>query len=89
MEISARNQLKARVSSIKVGDVMAEVVLEIGGQEIVSVITRASAEHLRIAVGRRGCRDREVDRGHAWEVSGVAGFTASRPLKPSVPRSAS
>jgi molybdopterin-binding protein len=51
MEISARNQLKARVRSIKLGDVMAEVVLDIGGQELVSVITRASAEHLKIAAG--------------------------------------
>jgi molybdopterin-binding protein len=51
MEISARNQLKARVKSVKLGDVMAEVVLEIAGQEIVSVITRGSAEHLGLAVG--------------------------------------
>jgi molybdopterin-binding protein len=51
MEISARNQLKAKVKAVRLGDLMAEVVLEIGDQEIVSVITRASAEHLALKTG--------------------------------------
>jgi molybdopterin-binding protein len=51
MEISARNQLKGKVRSIRLGDLMAEVVLDVGGQEIVSVITRSSAEHLALTVG--------------------------------------
>jgi molybdopterin-binding protein len=51
MRISARNQLTAKVRAITLGDVMAEVVLEVGGQELVSVITRASAEHLGLAAG--------------------------------------
>jgi molybdopterin-binding protein len=51
MEISARNQLKGKVRSIRLGDLMAEVVLDVGGQELVSVITRSSAEHLGLAVG--------------------------------------
>ena len=52
MEISARNQFKGTVKNIITGGVMAEVTLDIGhGQEIVSVITRASAERLGLAVG--------------------------------------
>ncbi len=51
MKISARNQLKATVKGVQVGDVMAEVVLDVGGQELVSVITRASVEHLGLKTG--------------------------------------
>ncbi len=52
MEISARNQFKGTVKSIITGGVMAEVVLDIGsGQEIVSVITKASAERLGLSQG--------------------------------------
>jgi len=51
MNLSARNQLKATVKSIKKGDLMAEVVLEIAGQEIVSVITAGSADKLGLKVG--------------------------------------
>jgi molybdopterin-binding protein len=51
MEISARNQLRATVKTVRLGDIVAEVVLEIGGQEVVSIITRSSAEHLNLKVG--------------------------------------
>ena len=51
MKISARNQLTATVKSIRLGDVMAEVVVDVSGQEIVSVITRSSAETLGLKVG--------------------------------------
>lgn len=51
MEISARNQLKGTVKSIELGSIMAEVVVDIGGQEVVSAITRHSVEHLNIAEG--------------------------------------
>jgi molybdopterin-binding protein len=49
--LSARNQFKGRVKSVKVGDVMAEVVVTVNGLEIVSAITRGSAEHLGLKVG--------------------------------------
>ncbi|HET8839812.1 MAG TPA: TOBE domain-containing protein [Ktedonobacteraceae bacterium] len=46
---SARNQLRAKVKSIKLGEVMAEVVMELAdGQEIVSAITRTSVESLKL-----------------------------------------
>jgi len=51
VELSARNQLRGRVSTLRQDGLMAEVHLDIGGQELVAVITRASAERLRLAVG--------------------------------------
>ena len=53
MKLSARNQLKAKVQSVTHGAVNSEVVLELpGGALLVSVITRASAESLGLAVGK-------------------------------------
>ncbi|HEY7022091.1 MAG TPA: TOBE domain-containing protein [Ktedonobacterales bacterium] len=52
MELSARNQLTGTVKDVKLGGVMAEILVEIaGGHELVSVITRASAERLGLQVG--------------------------------------
>jgi molybdopterin-binding protein len=51
MEISARNQLQGTVKSVTLGAVMAEVVVDINGQEVVSAITRGSAERLGLAQG--------------------------------------
>ena len=51
LEISARNRLRWRITSIVADGVMAEVHLQVGDQEIVSIITRSSAERLRLAVG--------------------------------------
>lgn len=52
MQISARNQLAGRVTAVRTDGLMAEVTLELGGGEtLVAVITRASAEQLGLAVG--------------------------------------
>ena len=51
IELSARNQLRARVAGIRTDGLMAEVRLAVGDQEIVSIITSASAERLGLAVG--------------------------------------
>jgi molybdopterin-binding protein len=49
---SARNQLQAKVKSVKLGAVMAEVIVVLAdGQEIVSAITRTSAESLNLKAG--------------------------------------
>ena len=49
---SARNQLQGRITSVKLGEVMAEVVVELpDGQEIVSAITRTSVESLNLKQG--------------------------------------
>jgi molybdopterin-binding protein len=51
MAISARNQLPGKVTSIHSGEVMAEIEVAVGTHQIVSVITRRSAEDLGLAVG--------------------------------------
>ena len=51
LDLSARNQLRGVVLSVLVEGVMAEVRIRIGEQELVSVITRGSAERLRLAPG--------------------------------------
>ena len=52
MQISARNTLKGRVKHIAPGAVNTEVTVELpGGAEVVSIITKASAERLRLAAG--------------------------------------
>jgi molybdopterin-binding protein len=49
--LSARNQLKGIVKSIKLGNIMAEVVLQVGDIEVVAAITKDSAERLGLKVG--------------------------------------
>ncbi len=51
MELSARNSLRGTIRSVKLGDIMAEVVVDVGGQEVVSAITRSSAERLGLKQG--------------------------------------
>jgi molybdopterin-binding protein len=51
MEISARNQLKGKVTHVTPGAVMSEVVVDIGGQEVVSMISKASVERLGLKPG--------------------------------------
>ncbi len=51
LEISARNRLRGRITVLRCEGLMAEVHLLIGDQELVSVITRSSAERLGLAVG--------------------------------------
>jgi molybdopterin-binding protein len=53
MRLSARNQFKGKVVKITPGAVNTEVVVELpGGQHIVSIITKASAESLELGVGK-------------------------------------
>ena len=53
MQISARNTLKGTVKAIKLGEVNAEVVLDLGnGMELTSTFTRTSAERLGLEVGK-------------------------------------
>jgi molybdopterin-binding protein len=46
METSARNQLRGGVTSVHLGAVMAEVVVDIGEAQVVAAITKGSAERL-------------------------------------------
>ncbi|AFL99189.1 MULTISPECIES: molybdopterin-binding protein [Desulfitobacterium] len=51
MQLSARNQLKGKITGIKNGPVSTEVVLDINGQSITASITSNSAESLGLNVG--------------------------------------
>lgn len=53
MRLSARNILKGKIKQIKVGAVNDEVILEVSpGVEIASIITKESADSLKLAVGK-------------------------------------
>ena len=51
MAISARNRLRGTIARLQFDGLMAEVVIRIGDQELVSVITRSSAERMGLTVG--------------------------------------
>jgi len=51
LDLSARNQLRGRVLALTLDGLMAEVRIAIGEQELVAVITRGSAERLKLKVG--------------------------------------
>ena len=51
MSISARNQLKGRVTEVILGDVMAHVTIRVGQNVLESVITRKSADELKLKKG--------------------------------------
>lgn len=53
MRLSARNQFDGVITEVRLGTVMAEVHVDIGGHTIVSAITRESAEGLALAKGDR------------------------------------
>ena len=53
MKISARNTLKGKVKKVTHGSVNTEVLVELpGGAEIVSIITKESAQHLGLENGK-------------------------------------
>ena len=51
MALSARNQLHGRITKIKLGDIMAHVVVKLGKFTIESVITRQSADEMKLKKG--------------------------------------
>ena len=53
MKISARNVIKGKVKAVTAGAVNTEVTVELpGGDEVVSIITKTSAEALGLAEGK-------------------------------------
>ena len=53
MRLSARNKLKGIVKKVEHGAVNSEVTIELdGGIEVVSIITKQSAEQLEVSVGK-------------------------------------
>lgn len=54
MKISARNVLEGKIKSIKQGSVNSEVSIVLaGGAEIVSIITKKSAQSLGLSRGKK------------------------------------
>ncbi len=51
MSLSARNHLPGTVKSIVLGTVMAEIVVDVAGNEVAAAITRHSAESLDLRAG--------------------------------------
>jgi molybdate transport system regulatory protein len=52
MRLSARNQLKARVEAVTLGEVMATVRVALpDGQQITAAITKDATEELGFAIG--------------------------------------
>ena len=51
MVLSARNHLRCRIVHVRLDGLMAEVLLRIGDQELVSIITRSSAERMGLVAG--------------------------------------
>ena len=50
--VSGRNQLVGRVDSVRISGLMAEVKISIGGQQITSIITAASAREMHLKKGQ-------------------------------------
>jgi molybdopterin-binding protein len=53
MGLSARNQLPGIVEEVRLGEIMAHVVVKVGESVVESVITRTSAEELKLTKGDR------------------------------------
>jgi molybdopterin-binding protein len=51
MTLSARNRLEGKVVEIQFGGVMAHVVVSVGKNMIESVITKRSADEMKLKVG--------------------------------------
>ena len=56
MEISGRNQLKGKVTSVELGAVIANIKIEVSEPKVITaVITKESAEKLGLAEGDDVC----------------------------------
>jgi len=53
VKISGRNQIPGEVVEIKLGDVVCEVVLQVGENQISGVITRTSVDNMELKIGDR------------------------------------
>jgi len=51
MALSARNQQPGVVQEVRLGEIMAHVVVKVGESVVESVITRTSAEELKLKKG--------------------------------------
>lgn len=52
MKISARNQLKGKITSVVKGSTTAHVTIDIGGATVTASITNAAVDELGLAEGK-------------------------------------
>jgi molybdopterin-binding protein len=52
-KLSARNQIEGKIVELEVAGVMAHVTVQVGKNQIESVITRRSAEEMKLKIGDR------------------------------------
>ena len=50
-KISARNQLKGKVTAIEKGAVNSQITIDVDGQSVTSIVTISAVEDLNLAVG--------------------------------------
>ena len=50
--ISGRNKLAGVVTRVRTGGLLAEVTIDIGGQSLTAIITKTSADQLKLRAGR-------------------------------------
>ena len=53
VQLSGRNQLPGEIIEIKKGDVVCEVVIQVGEHQVSGVITTTSVENMKLKVGDR------------------------------------
>ena len=51
MALSARNRLRGKIEQIELGEIVSHVVIRVGNDVIESVITRRSADEMKLKVG--------------------------------------
>jgi molybdopterin-binding protein len=51
MALSARNRLRGKIEEIELDKVVAHVVIRVGSDTIESIITRRSADEMKLKVG--------------------------------------
>lgn len=51
LRVSARNQLRGTVTAVTEGEAIANVAVDVGGQHLMSSVTRDAVQELGIAVG--------------------------------------
>ncbi len=52
MKLSARNQLKGKITDVKKGATTAHVRIDVGGQTITASITNEAADELKLEKGK-------------------------------------
>lgn len=51
LQLSGRNQLPGEIVGLKKGDVVTEVVIQVGDNQIAGVITTTSADNMALKIG--------------------------------------